>query len=105
MRLPGESVVTVTGTWPTFEPTIGGTMTVGAAGTFVSFQMFGPTLGLLVFPRLSEAVADTVILPSARVPAPGTATVTVAGPPTCVPETDLPLLSVSVTVMASEEEE
>src|SRR5438105_14914314 len=99
MVLPGESVVTVTGTWPTFEPTIGGTVMVGAAGTLVSFQMLGPAVGLLVFPRLSEAVADTVILPSARVPAPGTATVTVAGPPTCVPETDLPPAAVRGRVM------
>ncbi len=102
MPLPGESVVTVTGTAPTFDSTIGGTVMVGAAGTEVSFQMFGPAVGLLVFPRLSEAVADTLMLPSASVPAPATGTVTVAAPPACVPDTDLPLLSVSVTVMVSE---
>src|SRR6185437_14107155 len=51
--LPGESVVTVTGTAATFAPTIGGTVTVGAAGRSVSFEMFGPIVGLLVLPRLS----------------------------------------------------
>src|SRR5690348_10689914 len=101
MPLPGESVATVTGTPPTFEPTIRGTVTVGASGRDASFQTFGPVVGLLVFPRASEAVADTLMLPSPSMPAPGIATVTVPGPPACVPDTDLPLLSVSVTVMVS----
>src|SRR6185437_15203889 len=98
---PGESVVTATGTPATFAPVIGGTVTVSTVGREVSLTMFGPKVGPLVFPRLSEDVADTVMGPSASVPAPETGTITVAAPPEWVPDTDVPLVSVSVTVMVS----
>ena len=85
-----------------WDPMIRGTVTVCTTGATVSFKMLGPEIGPLVFPRLSEAVAETLIGPSASLAAPATGTTTVGAPAACVPDTDVPWVSVRVTVMVSD---